>query len=276
MNERMRRHVFGYTLAAENILEIVGCVPDCAVVLGSGLSALAEGEAKAVIDYSQIPAFKQSTAPGHGGKLVIKEIEGKTVLLMQGRFHCYEGYHVLDTILPVRAFAKMGIKNLILTNAAGGINPDFAEGALMMLTDHIGLFAPPVLWGPNLEEMGVRFPDMTFAYSRDMMEKARQTAKENGIKLFEGVYAYTKGAQYETPAEIRALKTMGADAVGMSTVPEVVAARHAGMNVLAVSCITNMAAGMTGNALTHEEVMETGKRVTGDFIKLVTGVISKL
>lgn len=276
MNEKMRRHVFGYTLAAEYILEKAGCIPDCAVVLGSGLSALADGEAKAEIDYTDIPAFRQSTAPGHGGKLIIKEIEGKTVLLMKGRFHCYEGYPVLDTVIPVRAFAKMGIKNLILTNAAGGINPDFAEGALMMITDHIGLFAPPVLWGPNLDDMGVRFPDMTFAYSREMMEKARASAAEQGIKLFEGIYAYTRGAQYETPAEIRALKTLGADAVGMSTVPEVIAARHAGMNILAVSCITNMAAGMTGNPLTHEEVMETGKRVTSEFVNLITGVISKL
>jgi purine-nucleoside phosphorylase len=276
MKEKMRQHVFGFNLAAEFLRKKLGCVPDCAVVLGSGLAPLAEGEAIQVIDYSEIPAFKQSTAPGHSGKLVLKEIGGRKVLLMKGRLHCYEGYDVLDTVLPVRAFAKLGIKKLILTNAAGGINLDFSEGALMMITDHLGFNAPPVLWGANVEELGPRFSDMTFAYSREMMEKAREAAKEQGVKLCEGVYAYTKGAQYETPAEIRMYKLLGADAVGMSTVPEVIAARHAGMETLAISCITNMAAGITGKELTHQEVLDTANRVMGDFIKLVTAVIAKL
>lgn len=272
----MRQHIFNYTSAAEYIMRKIDCVPDCAVILGSGLAPFADGDVKYTLDYKDIPGFMESTAPGHSGKLVIKEISGKNVLLMKGRFHCYEGYDVLDTVLPVRTFAKMGIKNIILTNAAGGINPDFAEGALMMITDHIGFNAPAPLWGQNIDELGVRFPDMTFAYSSDLMNKAREAAKENNIKLFEGIYAYTKGAQYETPAEIRALRTLGADAVGMSTVPEVIAARHAGMSILAVSCITNMAAGMSGKELTQQEVIDTANRVMSGFISLLSGVIGKL
>lgn len=276
MKEKMQQHIKNYNAAAEYIRNEINCVPDCAVVLGSGLSALADGDAIKIINYADIPGFMVSTAPGHKGRLILKKIAGKTVLLMQGRFHCYEGYDVLDTVLPVRAFAKLGIKKIILTNAAGGINLDFSEGALMMITDHLGYNTAPVLWGPNIDELGPRFPDMTFAYSREMMDKARCAAKEQGVPLYEGIYAYTKGAQYETPAEIRMYKMLGADAVGMSTVPEVVAARHAGMDILAISCITNMAAGITGNELTEQEVLDTANRVMGSFIKLITAVIEKL
>ncbi len=275
--DRFSKHLQNIASAAEYIKKRIDPVPDIAIVLGSGLGPFAGALKNAqTVPYSEIPGFLRSTAPGHEGLLIAGEIDGRRVLCMQGRFHCYEGYDILDIILPVRVFQTLGVRYLILTNASGGINPDFSQGALMMIRDHIGLFAPPALWGPNMEQFGPRFPDMTRAYSRELFEVARRASESTGIRLFEGVYAYAPGAQYETPAEIRALAVLGADAVGMSTVPEVVAARHAGMSVLAISCITNMAAGIIDRELDHNEVLEVSKRVSYDFSRLMAEIIKNI
>ena len=274
---RILRHKQNIASASAYIAKHLKQIPDIAIVLGSGLGPLADQlEDTKIIPYSDIPGFVRSTAPGHAGSLISGKLGGRRILAMQGRFHAYEGYDILDVILPVRVFRALGIENLLLTNAAGGINPDFSEGALMMITDHIGFLAPPALWGENLEEFGTRFPDMTYAYSRELFDVARRASKSTGIRLFEGVYAYAPGAQYETPAEIRAFSKLGADAVGMSTVPEVVAARHASMNVLAISCITNMAAGILDRALDHREVLETSKRVSNDFSSLISEIVKTI
>ena len=277
MDERIRTHIMNIDSAVEYLKGRIPAIPECAVILGSGLSPMAEGEGEPmIINYPDIPGFKESTAPGHNGRLIFTKKSGKYVVFMQGRLHCYEGYDVIDTVLPVRVFARLGIKKLIITNAAGGINPSFGEGALMLINDHIGFNAPPVLWGSNVDELGVRFPDMTYAYSRHLMDVARRAASESGVTLMEGVYAFSTGAQYETPAEIRALRVLGADAVGMSTVPEVVAARHAGMETLAISCITNMAAGIFDVQLTHEDVINTTNRIMNDFVSLMNKIIELL
>ena len=244
--------------------------PETAIVLGSGLGVLKEDiQNKIVIEYKDIPGFPVSTVEGHAGELIIGELSGKTIIAMNGRFHYYEGYDIKTVVFPIRVFALLGIKNIILTNAAGGINTDIKEGSFMVINDHLSFFAESVLRGKNEDEFGVRFPDMSEVYDREEVKKMKEIIKKHTGTVLEGVYAYMKGPAYETPAEIRALRILGADAVGMSTVPEAVVARHSGMKVTAVSCITNMAAGVTNKKLSHEEVKETAQRVKGEFKEII-------
>jgi purine-nucleoside phosphorylase len=248
--------------------------PKIALVLGSGLGAFADEFANAVkIPYAKIPHFPQSTAIGHAGQLVIGKVEGIDVAGMQGRVHLYEGYCIKEVTFPVRVFALMGVKAVILTNAAGGIKRDFTQGRLVVLCDHINLQGVNPLSGPNDEHFGPRFPDMSTAYDRRFRELALAEGGRHGIDLGEGVYAALAGPSYETPAEIRYLRTIGADLVGMSTVPEVIAARHSGIRVLGISCVTNAAAGILDQPLNHKEVLETADRVKGQFIALLRALI---
>ncbi|ADG82513.1 purine-nucleoside phosphorylase [Thermincola potens] len=250
---------------------------DLAMILGSGLGILADAvEDKKVIDYKDIPNFPVSTVEGHAGQLVFGRLEGKKVLLMNGRFHYYEGYHIKEVVYPVRVMQLLGIKILLVTNAAGGINHAFAPGDLMIIEDHINLMGTNPLLGPNEEEFGPRFPDMSEAYNKGLRKLAERVAKEEKIEYRKGVYAGLAGPSYETPAEIKYLRYIGADAVGMSTVPEVIVANHGGMRVLGISCITNMAAGVLPQKLSHEEVMETANRVRDKFIKLVRGIVREV
>jgi len=261
--------------AADYIKGHIGGNPQIAIILGSGLGPLADSiEQPIQIDYSDIPGFPQITVEGHAGKLVYGMLGNKQVLAMKGRFHLYEGYDVSQVVFHIRVFSLLGIRNLLVTNAAGGINTDFNAGDLMLITDHLSFFAPSPLRGRNLDEFGVRFPDMCNAYDRGLIEMAEEAAKEEGIMLRQGIYAYAQGPMYETPAEIRALRILGADAVGMSTVPEVIVARHCGMKVLGISCITNMAAGVKNEKLNHNEVMETAERVGKSFSALVRRIIA--
>ena len=244
--------------------------PDTAIILGSGLGVLKDDiENKVVIEYKDIPDFPVSTVEGHAGELIIGELSGRTVIAMNGRFHYYEGYDIKQTVFPIRVFALLGIEKVILTNAAGGINTDIKEGSFMVINDHLSFFAESVLRGKNEDEFGVRFPDMSEVYDKQEREKMKVIIEKYTGNSLEGVYAYMKGPAYETPAEIRALRVLGADAVGMSTVPEAVVARHSGMKVVAVSCITNMAAGVTNKKLSHEEVKETADRVKGQFKEII-------
>ena len=244
--------------------------PDTAIILGSGLGVLKDDiENKVVIEYKDIPDFPVSTVEGHAGELIIGELSGRTVIAMNGRFHYYEGYDIKQTVFPIRVFALLGIEKVILTNAAGGINTDIKEGSFMVINDHLSFFAESVLRGKNEDEFGVRFPDMSEVYDKQEREKMKTIIEKYTGNSLEGVYAYMKGPAYETPAEIRALRALGADAVGMSTVPEAVVARHSGMKVVAVSCITNMAAGVTNKKLSHEEVKETADRVKGQFKEII-------
>jgi purine-nucleoside phosphorylase len=244
--------------------------PQIAIILGSGLGPLVDDVQDPVeIDYKDIPHFPLTTVEGHAGKLVAGRLGGKDVLAMKGRFHYYEGYDMSQVVYHIRVFKLLGINNLLVTNAAGGINKTFKPGDLMLIKDHISFFAPSALRGRNFDEFGLRFPDMTEAYSKTLREMAKNAAESVGIKLQEGIYAFAQGPMYETPAEIRALGILGADAVGMSTVPEVITARHAGMNILGISCITNMAAGILDKPLHHEEVMNTAKEVERKFMSLV-------
>ncbi|MBQ2700473.1 MAG: purine-nucleoside phosphorylase [Clostridia bacterium] len=250
---------------------------DIAVILGSGLGDYVEAlENPKTISYKDIPGFPVSTVPGHAGRWVAGELHGKKVCMMQGRFHSYEGYDMFDVTLPVRVMAKLGVKTLIVTNACGGVNLSFKPGDLMLINDFINLAGKNPLVGPNLDEFGPRFPDMSRAYDREHMALAKECAKELGIDLQEGVYLWMSGPCFETPAEIRMARVIGADAVGMSTVPETIVARHSGMRVLGVSCITNMAAGILDQPLNHEEVMETGNKVKHTFRALLDRVIEKM
>jgi purine-nucleoside phosphorylase len=263
--------------AAEYILRNCRLKPKIAVVLGSGLGGFADDlQDSTSIAYSAIPHFPRSTAIGHAGKLVIGKANGILIAAMQGRSHQYEGYSAEQVSFPVRVFARMGIKAVILTNAAGGINPAYGQGALVVLRDHINLQGTNPLSGPNDERFGPRFPDMTEAYSKRIREITREEAKRLNIEIHEGIYVALAGPSYETPAEIQYLKTIGADLVGMSTVPEVIVARHMGLQVLAISCVTNMAAGLSGQAINHEEVLETGARVRGIFLALLGAVIPRI
>lgn len=252
-------------------------VPECAIVLGSGLGGLMDDvNGKVEIDYSEIPSFPKTTVVGHKGKLIAGELEGRFVLGMQGRFHHYEGYEMDKVVLPIRVFRQMGISKLFLTNAAGGVNTSFKPGDLMIINDHLGFFCPSPLRGENEDQYGVRFPDMSEAYSKELIAIAEAAAAKLNMDIKKGVYSFCRGPQFETPAEIRALRTLGADAVGMSTVPEVIVANHMGMKTLAISTITNMAAGVLNQALTHEEVMETGKMVEDKFSKLIKEIIRNI
>ncbi|MBE5777840.1 MAG: purine-nucleoside phosphorylase [Clostridiales bacterium] len=246
------------------------------VILGSGLGDYAEAlENKKSIAYENIPCFPVSTAPGHAGMWHCGMLHGKRVCMMQGRFHSYEGYDQWLVTMPIRVMKLLGVKVVIITNAAGGVNLDFSEGCLMMINDFINFSGKNPLTGPNLDEFGPRFPDMTFALDRELMTLAEDVAKEKDIPLQKGVYAWFNGPSYESPAEIRMARTMGADAVGMSTVPEIIVARHSGLRTLGISCITNMAAGILDKALTEEEVLETGRRVKGTFRALLDEIIRR-
>jgi purine-nucleoside phosphorylase len=262
--------------AAEFILGRTAMRPRIALVLGSGLGGFAaELRDAARIPYSEIPHFPLSTAIGHAGSLVIGKLQAIPLAVMQGRVHLYEGYSPQQVAFPVRVFARMGIAAVVLTNAAGGINPEYPRGSLVVLRDHINLQGRNPLLGPNDDRFGTRFPDMTDAYNADFRWFALEEAEQLG-DIYEGVYAAVPGPSFETPAEIRFLRAIGADLVGMSTVPEVIAARHAGLDVLAISCVTNMAAGISGEKITHQEVLETGELVQGKFLGLLRAVVPKI
>jgi purine-nucleoside phosphorylase len=263
--------------AAEFVLSKTKLRPKIALVLGSGLGAFADDLTGFVkIPYQKIPGHPRSTAIGHAGRLVIGNVGSVAVAAMQGRVHAYEGYSPHEVVFPMRVLGRMGIRAAILTNAAGGINLEFQQGALVILRDHINLQGTNPLIGPNDERFGPRFPDMTQAYWKSYREAALVEAKRLGIELHEGVYAALSGPSYETPAEIRYLRTIGADLVGMSTVPEVIVARHMGLRVLGISCVTNMAAGILDQPINHAEVMETGERVKTQFVALLRDVIPRI
>jgi purine-nucleoside phosphorylase len=264
--------------ASKYVLARTKLRPQIGIVLGSGLGGFADELTAATrIPYARIPNFPRSTAIGHAGQLVIGKLRGKTgeipVAAMQGRVHFYEGYSLSEVIFPMRVFARMGIRAVILTNAAGGINRNYGQGALVVLSDHINLQGSNPLIGANDERFGPRFPDMTHAYNRSFRKHALEEGAKLGMVIHEGVYAALTGPSYESPAEIRYLAAIGADLVGMSTVPEVIAARHMGMQCLGISCVTNMAAGILDQPLNHEEVLATGARVKDQFIALLRAVI---
>jgi len=263
--------------AAQLLLTKTPLRPRIALVLGSGLGGFADSLSDATrIPYAEIPAFPRSTAIGHAGQMVIGKAGGVPVAAMQGRVHLYEGYSAQQVTFPIRVFGRMGIRAVILTNAAGGINLSYSQGALVLIRDHINLQGTNPLVGPNDDHFGVRFPDMTEAYAKSYREFARAAFAKHGLTLHEGVYAGLLGPSYETPAEIEYLRRIGADLVGMSTVAEVIAARHMGIKVLAVSCVTNMAAGILDQPLSHAEVMETGERVRTTFEGLLGAVLPRI
>lgn len=264
-------------LAADFIFSQSRLRPQIALVLGSGLGAFADEFTNAAkIPFAEVPYFPLSTAIGHAGKLVVGKVGAVPVAGMQGRVHLYEGYSAKQVVFPIRVFARMGVKAVILTNAAGGIKREFTQGRLVVISDHINLQGVNPLTGPNDERFGLRFHDMTGAYDRRFREMAVGEGNRLGIGMYEGVYAALAGPSYETPAEIRYLRTIGADLVGMSTVPEVIAARHSGMRVLGISCVTNAAAGILDQPLNHVEVLETAERVKGEFIGLLKAVIPRI
>lgn len=263
--------------AAAYIANKTALRPQVGLILGSGLGGLAEEiEDATILPYGDIPHFPQSTVPGHKGRLVIGRLAGAPVVAMQGRFHYYEGYSMEQVVRPVRVMAQLGVKTLIVTNAAGGVNESFSPGDLMLIVDHINLFGTNPLIGPNEEAFGPRFPDMTEAYDKRLRALALQAAEELGIRLQQGVYMGLSGPTYETPAEIRAFRVLGADAVGMSTVPEVIAARHLGLRVLGISCVTNMAAGILPEPLSHEDVVRVSAEVGPKFSALIKAILAKL
>ena len=245
--------------------------PEIAIVLGSGLGDYAEAiRVEYELPYSEIEGFPVSTVPGHAGKFIFGYIDEIPVVCMKGRVHYYEGYPITDVVLPARLMKLMGAKILFLTNAAGGVNTSFHAGDLMLIKDHISVFAPNPLIGDNIDELGVRFPDMSTVYDVELQRIIKKAAKDNGIFLQEGVYAQLTGPSFESPAEIRMMRILGCDAVGMSTVVEAIAANHMGMKICGISCISNLAAGMTANPLTHEEVQEAADMAAPNFKKLVT------
>ncbi len=248
-----------------------------AVILGSGLGAFGEAlNDTKEIAYEAIPGFPRATVPGHAGKFITGQWKGARVLLMSGRFHGYEGYDMRDVTLPVRVMARNGVETLIVTNAAGGVNTAFSPGDLMLISDFINLSGQNPLRGENLSAFGARFPDMSRAYDENLRGIAKAVGSRLGVDLKEGVYCFMNGPCYETPAEIRMIRVLGADAVGMSTVPETIVARHCGIRVLGVSCVTNMAAGVLDSPISHAEVMETGARVREVFRRVLLGVIEKI
>lgn len=251
--------------------------PEVALVLGSGLSDLAEQVENAdVLPYQSLPGFLSPSVKGHEGRLVLGSWSGLRVAVLQGRFHYYEGYDMQDVVFPIRVLQRLGVPRLILTNAAGGINRAMKPGELMLINDHIGLFAESPLRGLNLDEFGPRFPDQSVVYDASWRALALECANKFSIPLHSGVYAWCRGPQFETPAEIRALEKLGADAVGMSTVPEAITAVHGGMKVLALSCISNMAAGILNQPLSHEEVMRVGKQASASIILLLSAILSEM
>lgn len=252
-------------------------IPKVALVLGSGLGALAEqAETVESIPYREIPGFPQSTVEGHAGRFVFGYMEGVPLVIMQGRVHYYEGYTMQDVVLPTRIMRMLGAEILFLTNAAGGINPGFRAGDFMIIKDHLSSFVPSALIGPNEETLGPRFPDMSHVYCNDLIEMVKEAANENRIPLQEGIYVQTSGPNFETPAEIRMYRALGADAAGMSTACEAMAGNHAGMKVCGISCISNMASGISTTPLTHAEVQETANRVAPLFQQLIRSSIHKM
>jgi purine-nucleoside phosphorylase len=265
--------------SARHIRERIARDIDVAVVLGSGLGAFAETlEDKVVIPYDEIPDFARSTVEGHSGRLVVGQLPSTAVnvAVMQGRFHYYEGYSMEEVTLPIRAFGAMGLEKLALTNAAGGVNPEFKQGDLMLISDHINLMMISPLRGEHDKRLGERFPDMTEVYSREYRRIVKEAAAEIGLELREGVYLALQGPNYETPAEIRMMRALGADAVGMSTVPEAIVAKQMGMMTLGLSLIANAAAGIEEGSINHAEVMEMGQRVSKEFSELLTRVIARI
>src|SRR3984893_95297 len=263
--------------AAKFILAKTKLRPRIALVLGSGLGDFANEFSNATkIPYARIPYFPRSTAIGHAGQLVIGQVGDVPVAGMQGRVHLYEGYSVKEVAFPIRVFARLGIKAVILTTAAGGINRNYSQGCLVVIRDHVNLQGANPLCGPNDERFGVRFPDMTQAYDREFHAFVNEEGKKLGLNIHHGVYLAVAGPSYETPADIYSFRPIGADLVGMSTVPEVIAARHSGIRVLGISCVTNMAAGTTDAPLDHQEVLDTTKRVRKQFISLLTAVIPRI
>lgn len=264
--------------AVSFLRERAGAVPDVAIVLGSGLGDFADTlSAPVVLPYEDVPGWPSSAVVGHAGRLVVgTHASGARVAALAGRAHLYEGHHVSRAVFGVRAMVRWGVPRIVLTNAAGGINTAFTRGALMLIEDHINLLGANPLVGQNDEALGPRFPDMTYVYDRQLRAMAIEAAREAGVPLERGVYLATLGPSYETPAEIRAFRAMGADAVGMSTVPEAIAARHMGAAVAGLSCITNPAAGVVDEPLRHDDVMETAARVRGQFIALLDAFIARL
>jgi len=260
----------------DSIRSKVDFVPEVAIVLGSGLGDYGnEIRVEAELSYGEIEGFPVSTVSGHAGKFIFGYVGDTKVVCMQGRVHYYEGYPISDVVLPARLMKMMGAKILFLTNASGGINPSFGAGDFMMLTDHISIFAPNPLIGPNLDELGTRFPDMTSVYDSQLQDILLETAQENGIELKKGIYAQLTGPSFESPAEIQLLHKLGVDAVGMSTVVEAIAANHMGMKICGISCVCNLAAGISPNPLTHDEVQEAARIAAPKFKKLLTGAVIK-
>jgi purine-nucleoside phosphorylase len=263
--------------AAEFVRSKSSIAPAVGVILGSGLGNVVDAiDVETAIPYGDIPGARASTVLGHQGRLILGHTKGQPVVVMQGRVHFYEGYEMGEVMFLTRVLGKLGVKKLIVTNAAGGINTSYQSGDLMLISDHINFMGQNPLRGPNIEDLGLRFPDMSDAYAEALRDIAKQVGHAQGLDLKEGVYLGLSGPTYETPAEIRAFRVLGADAVGMSTVPEVIAAAHMGIPVLGISCITNMAAGILKQKLTHQEVMDTTQRVQKEFTGLVLGVLSKL
>lgn len=261
----------------ESVQKKISFRPQAALVLGSGLGSYAdEIQVSETLDYSEIEGFPVSTVAGHRGRFVFGYVKNVPVVIMQGRVHYYEGYSISDVVLPIRLMRLMGAEKLILTNAAGGVNFDFHAGDFMLIRDHISSFIPSPLIGPNLDELGERFPDMSEVYSRRLGKIVKEAAAELKIPLQEGVYVQFSGPNYETPAEIRMCRAIGGDAAGMSTACEAMAARHMGMEICGISCITNLAAGMTDKPLSHEEVQETANRTEKQFKQLITEVIARI
>ncbi len=251
--------------------------PTVAVILGSGLGAFADELSDAIaIPYAEIPGFPASTAIGHAGRLVVGRLGALPLAVMAGRVHIYEGYTAAEAAFGVRVLGALGVRSLVVTNAAGGIGAHLQEGALVLISDHINLQGANPLTGPNLDDLGPRFPDMTEPYSVHFRQIAQEEAGEMGVHLAEGVYAALPGPSYETPAEIRYLRAIGADLVGMSTVPEVIAANHMGMKVLGISCVTNLASGISGKKLDHQEVLAIGNRVRGQLVRLLQAILPRL
>jgi purine-nucleoside phosphorylase len=268
----------------QQIQETVGAIrarsperPVLGLILGSGLGPYADTfEQRTAIPFEELPHFPRSTVLGHSGNLVLGRAEGVPVAAMQGRVHFYEGYSMQEVVYPMRVLGALGIRQVIITNAAGGVNVAFRPGDLMLITDHINLMGTNPLIGPNIRELGDRFPDMSDPYNLTLRERALKAAEKSNIRLREGVYLGLSGPSYETPAEIRMLRALGADAVGMSTVPEVIAANHMGIQVLGISCITNMAAGILPQKLTHQEVIDTTDRVKDQFVLLLRNIVPSL
>ncbi|MBP5605182.1 MAG: purine-nucleoside phosphorylase [Ruminiclostridium sp.] len=258
----------------ESFKSRIDFVPEIALILGSGLGALAdEIDVKAVLDYKDIEGFPQSTVPGHKGRFVFGYMDKAPVVIMQGRVHYYEGYSMQDVVLPTRLMQRMGAKVLFVTNASGGCNTSFSAGDFMLITDQIANFVPSPLIGANFDELGTRFPDMHEIYDKDLRDIVVSTASELGIKLHQGVYIQLTGPNFETPAEVRMCRMLGADAIGMSTACETIAANHAGMKIVGISCVCNLACGLTDNPLTHKEVIEASDKAAPLFKKLIRASI---